>query len=78
VENCVSKDEKLQAHFSFGAIMANRLLCGRPFQAASGDRIVTMDADLQDDPEEIPRLLNKLDEGYDLVSGWKKKTAMIP
>jgi len=42
------------------------------FQAASGNRIVTMDADLQDDPEEIPRLLNKLDEGYDLVSGWKK------
>ncbi len=34
---------------------------------------LTMDADLQDDPEEIPNLLAKLDEGYDMVSGWKKK-----
>jgi glycosyltransferase involved in cell wall biosynthesis len=42
------------------------------FQEAEGDRIVTMDADLQDDPEEIPLLLAKLDEGWDLVSGWKK------
>ncbi len=33
--------------------------------------VVTIDADLQDDPAEIPRLLAKLDEGYDLVSGWK-------
>jgi len=38
---------------------------------AAGDVIVTMDADLQDDPAEIPRLLERLDEGYDLVSGWK-------
>ena len=43
------------------------------FSVASGERIVTMDADLQDDPAEIPRLMAKLDEGYDLVSGWKKK-----
>jgi glycosyltransferase involved in cell wall biosynthesis len=39
--------------------------------AATGEVIVTMDADLQDDPGEIPRLLAKLDDGYDLVSGWK-------
>jgi dolichol-phosphate mannosyltransferase len=38
---------------------------------ARGEVIVTMDADLQDDPTEIPRLLEKLDEGYDVVSGWK-------
>ncbi|MCX7797068.1 MAG: glycosyltransferase family 2 protein [Melioribacter sp.] len=43
------------------------------FKHASGDVIITMDADLQDDPEEIPNLLRKLEEGYDLVSGWKKK-----
>jgi glycosyltransferase involved in cell wall biosynthesis len=42
------------------------------FAAAMGDLILTMDADLQDDPEEIPRFLAKLDEGYDLVSGWKQ------
>ena len=41
------------------------------FNAAEGDRIFTMDGDLQDDPAEIPQLLAKLDEGYDVVSGWK-------
>src|SRR5881227_2349067 len=41
------------------------------FAQASGDVLVTIDADLQDDPAEIPRLLAKLDEGFDLVSGWK-------
>lgn len=39
---------------------------------ASGEVIVPIDADLQNDPEDIPRLLEKLDEGYDLVSGWRK------
>lgn len=43
------------------------------FQEAKGDLIITMDADLQDDPQEIPKLITKLDEGCDLVSGWKKK-----
>ena len=41
------------------------------FTEASGELIVTIDGDLQDDPAEIPRLLDTLDEGYDLVSGWK-------
>ena len=41
------------------------------FRHAAGDIVVTIDADLQDDPSEIPRLLAKLDEGFDLVSGWK-------
>ncbi len=47
------------------------LACG--FEAARGQYVVTMDADLQDDPEEIPHLIEKLNQGYDLVSGWKKK-----
>jgi glycosyltransferase involved in cell wall biosynthesis len=38
---------------------------------AAGDIVVTMDADLQDDPAEIPNLLAKLDDGFDVVSGWK-------
>ncbi len=42
------------------------------FKAAKGDYVITMDADLQDDPDEIPALISKLNEGYDLVSGWKK------
>jgi glycosyltransferase involved in cell wall biosynthesis len=41
------------------------------FSRCRGEIIFTMDGDLQDDPEEIPRFLEKLDEGYDLVSGWK-------
>ena len=41
------------------------------FSRCRGEVIFTMDGDLQDDPEEIPRFLAKLDEGYDLVSGWK-------
>jgi dolichol-phosphate mannosyltransferase len=43
------------------------------FEAAEGDRIVTLDGDLQDDPAEIRRLLAKLDEGFDVVSGWKRE-----
>ncbi len=43
------------------------------FEQAKGKFVVTMDADLQDDPKEIPALLAKLKEGNDLVSGWKKK-----
>jgi glycosyltransferase involved in cell wall biosynthesis len=41
------------------------------FAHAVGDTIVTIDGDLQDDPAEIPRLLAKLEEGFDLVTGWK-------
>jgi glycosyltransferase involved in cell wall biosynthesis len=41
--------------------------------ACAGDLIITMDADLQDDPGEIPRFVEMLDAGYDLVSGWKKE-----
>ena len=43
------------------------------FGQARGETVVTIDADLQDDPAEIPRLLVKLDEGFDLVSGWKTR-----
>ena len=44
------------------------------FQAVSGEVVITMDADLQDSPEEIPELTRMiLEEGVDLVSGWKRK-----
>ncbi|HLX12457.1 MAG TPA: glycosyltransferase [Bacteroidota bacterium] len=43
------------------------------FQNARGEYVITMDADLQDDPAEIPSLINELKKGYDLVSGWKRK-----
>jgi len=42
------------------------------FNYATGQVIVTLDGDLQNDPNDIPLLLAKLEEGYDLVSGWRK------
>jgi glycosyltransferase involved in cell wall biosynthesis len=42
------------------------------FDMAEGEIVITMDADLQDDPDEIPNLVNKINEGWDVVSGWKK------
>ena len=48
------------------------LFCG--FEKAQGDVVITMDADLQDSPDEIPELYRMItEEGYDLVSGWKMK-----
>jgi len=43
------------------------------FQYAKGNVIITLDADLQNDPSDIPKLLKKLNQGYDVVCGWRKK-----
>jgi len=43
------------------------------FDIAQGEIIISMDGDLQHDPEDIPKLLSKLEEGYDIVSGWRKE-----
>jgi glycosyltransferase involved in cell wall biosynthesis len=45
------------------------------FEAVRGKRVVTLDADLQNDPRDIPKLIAKLSEGYDLVCGWRKERA---
>lgn len=42
------------------------------FDMARGDVVITMDADMQNDPKDIPLLMEKIDEGYDIVSGWRK------
>ena len=42
------------------------------FDVAEGEYVITMDADLQDDPAEIPALVEAIESGYDMVSGWKK------
>jgi glycosyltransferase involved in cell wall biosynthesis len=42
-------------------------------RAAQGELILTIDADLQDDPAELPQLLGKLDQGFDVVNGWKER-----
>lgn len=66
------KDEKvtlIQFHRNYGKSAA----LAEGFKRAKGEYLITMDADLQDDPAEIPNLMKKLEEGFDLVSGWKKK-----
>jgi len=66
------KDRRIQVYqFRKNYGKSAALSCG--FQLARGQFVITMDADLQDDPDEIPNLIAKLNEGYDLVSGWKKK-----
>lgn len=73
VEQLVKRNENVKGirfHKNFGKSQA--LHAG--FKVAQGDVIITMDADLQDNPEEIPQLYNLITkEGFDLVSGWKKK-----
>ena len=65
-------DFDLKAYqFQFNCGKASALAQG--FSHAQGDVVFTMDGDLQDNPKEIPNFLKKLDEGFDLVSGWKKK-----
>ncbi len=59
-------------------LLSFRRNCGKSaalavgFRETTGRVVVTLDSDLQDDPKEIPLLVEKLDEGYDLVSGWKR------
>ena len=66
------KDEKvtlIQFHRNYGKSAA----LAEGFKRTKGEYLITMDADLQDDPAEIPNLMKKLEEGFDLVSGWKKE-----
>ncbi len=56
----------------FGRNFGKSAALAAGFDEAKGDIVITMDADLQDDPAEIPSLIAKLQEGWDLVSGWKQ------
>lgn len=64
---CNVRGVRLRGNFGKAAALA------AGFAHATGDVIVTIDGDLQDDPAEIPRLLAKLEEGFDVVSGWKTR-----
>lgn len=72
VENLFKEDSRhiVGIHFRSNFGKASALKAG--FGQAKGDIAITMDADLQDDPKEIPRFMAKIKEGYDLVSGWKQ------
>lgn len=69
IANADRKVKVIQLSRNFGQTAA--LSAG--IKNASGEIVILMDADLQNDPADIPRLISKLKEGYDLVSGWRKK-----
>ncbi|MCB5230721.1 MAG: glycosyltransferase [Candidatus Cloacimonas sp.] len=72
LERIASKDSNVrvvQFRRNFGKAAA--LQTG--FEIASGEYVLTLDSDLQDNPKEIHSFISKLEEGYDLVSGWKKR-----
>jgi glycosyltransferase involved in cell wall biosynthesis len=72
IKNLHQRDSRVKA-VRFRRNFGKSTALSAGFKKARGKIIVTLDADLQDLPEEIPSLLNKLEQGYDLVSGWKKK-----
>lgn len=71
LKSFAAKDKKVRI-FSFRKNRGKAEALTIGFQMAKGDYIVTLDADLQDRPEEIGRLLEKSKEGFDLVCGWRK------
>jgi glycosyltransferase involved in cell wall biosynthesis len=72
IKNLHQRDSRVKA-VRFRRNFGKSTALSAGFKKARGKIVVTLDADLQDLPEEIPSLLNKLEQGYDLVSGWKKK-----
>jgi glycosyltransferase involved in cell wall biosynthesis len=72
IKEFARKDSKIK-FISFRANYGKSAALQVGFKHSTGDAVVTMDADLQDDPAEIQNLLRKLEEGHDLISGWKKK-----
>ncbi|MGM0568245.1 MAG: glycosyltransferase family 2 protein [Elusimicrobiota bacterium] len=68
----LAEHNKQIKYLSFNKNFGKAVSLNEGFKLAKGSLVITMDADLQDKPEEIPVLLEKLKEGYDLVSGWKK------
>jgi glycosyltransferase involved in cell wall biosynthesis len=71
LDRLAAEDARVKVvHFRRNAGQTAAMMAGIDF--ASGEVIIPMDADLQNDPADIPRLLAKLEEGYDIVSGWRK------
>ena len=68
----ICKQDKRFKYISFRKNYGKSAALHMGFKETTGDVVITMDADLQDDPGEIPNLIKKLEEGFDVVSGWKK------
>ena len=72
IKEIIAKDKRVHL-ISFRKNFGKAMALESGFRNAHGTIVITMDADLQDDPVEIPNFIAKIDEGYDLVSGWKEK-----
>ena len=72
MKNLAEADSKVQV-IKFQRNFGKSAAIQKGFESAEGEIVFTLDADLQDNPKEIPKFLEKLDEGYDMVSGWKKR-----
>jgi glycosyltransferase involved in cell wall biosynthesis len=72
LEEIQQQDERVVV-ISFRRNFGQTAAMSAGFDYATGDVIVTMDGDMQNDPHDIPKFLDKMDEGYDLVSGWRFK-----
>lgn len=72
IEKLFNNDNKHIVGINFRSNFGKASALSAGFIEAQGKIIFTMDADLQDDPKEIPNFLVKIEEGFDLVSGWKK------
>lgn len=71
IESIANSDKRVRA-LSFVKNFGQTAALAAGIDEASGSVFIPMDADLQNDPEDIQRLLDKLDEGFDVVSGWRK------
>ena len=77
LDEVAEKDKRFKiVHFRFNCGQTAALMAG--FDFTSGDVIVTLDGDLQNDPADIPMLLAELDKGYDVCSGWRKNRKDAP
>ena len=72
LKRLASRDERLKV-IRFRRNFGQTAAMAAGFDAAIGDIIIPMDGDLQNDPSDIPRLIAKLHEGYDVVSGWRNE-----
>ncbi|HSX40476.1 MAG TPA: glycosyltransferase family 2 protein [Candidatus Saccharimonadales bacterium] len=71
----LAKRDKHLTLITFRANFGKSAALAAGLKKAQGEIVIMLDADLQDDPDEIPTLIKKLDEGYDFVNGWRKKRA---
>lgn len=71
----LAKERQYVRYITFRRNFGKSLALMAGFQYVNGNVLITMDGDLQDNPEDIPALLSKLNEGYDLVCGWRRNRA---